>query len=323
VVLALQHSLVYRSEVDGRKLTFERAGNRGNNFYMSDSETGSHWQQIGGECFEGPMKGKRLTLVPFLLTTWGEWRGLHPQSLVLIPEEKYHDQYAAMAKRIATIAYGSNKSPDRELIGQQDSRLPNYEQVIGIEAGGAHKAYPVAALHQAPLLNDMVGARPVVLIYAANTDTTTAFSRVAGGRTLTFKASTPGLIVDDETGSAWTAYGECTAGKFKGQRLERIVPQPGLWFAWAEFNPDTEVIRARHTSAVKLVTEDNVAEKKIIAVLGATGAQAAAWSGPSSMIRTVDSLRERSPETSTEPRRRNWRSWARKSSPLTWMMSRA
>src|SRR5258706_7037595 len=32
-------------------------------------------------------------------------------------------------------------------------------------------------------------------------------------------------------------------------------------------------IRARHTSAVKLVTEDNVAEKKIIAVLGATGAQ--------------------------------------------------
>ena len=146
-----------------------------------------------------------------------------------------------MAKRIATIAYGSNKSPDRELIRQQDSRLPNYEQVIGIEAGGAHKAYPVAALHKAPLLNDMVGARPVVLIYAANTDTTTAFSRVAEGRTLTFKASTPGLIVDDETGSTWTAYGECTAGKFKGQRLERIVPQPGLWFAWAEFNPDTEV----------------------------------------------------------------------------------
>jgi Protein of unknown function (DUF3179) len=233
--------LVYRSEVGGRKLTFERAGNRGNNFYMSDSETGSHWQQISGECFEGPMKGKRLTMVPFLLTTWGEWRGLHPQTVVLVPEEKYHDQYAAMAKRIATIAYGSNKSPDRELIRQQDTRLPNYEQVIGIEAGGAHKAYPVAALHKEPLLNDKVGARPVVLIYAANTDTTTAFSRVAGGRTLTFKPTTPGLIVDDETGSTWTAYGECTAGKFKGQRLERIVPQPGLWFAWAEFNPDTEV----------------------------------------------------------------------------------
>src|SRR5467141_3262811 len=72
-------------------------------------------------------------------------------------------------------------------------------------------------------------------------------------------------------------------------------------------------IRAGHTSAVKLVMEDNVAEKKIIAVLGATGAQGGGMVRASSMIRTLDSLRERSPETSTEPRRRNWRSWARKS----------
>ena len=233
--------LVYQSEVDGRKLTFERAGNRGNNFYMSDSETGSHWQQIGGDCFEGPMKGKRLTMVPFLLTTWREWRREHPQTLVLVPDEKYQEQYAAMAKRIATIAYGSNKAPDRELIRQQDTRLPNYEQVIGIEAGGAHKAYPVTALRKEPVVNDKVGTTSVVVVYAASTETASAFSRVLGGRTLTFKAGAPGSITDNETGSSWTTLGECTAGKFKAQRLERIVPQPGLWFAWAEFNPDTEV----------------------------------------------------------------------------------
>src|ERR1700737_3351143 len=50
--------LVYRSDVDGKKLTFERAGNRGNNFFMLDTETGSHWQQIGGDCYEGPLKGQ-------------------------------------------------------------------------------------------------------------------------------------------------------------------------------------------------------------------------------------------------------------------------
>src|SRR5260221_1597126 len=48
--------LVYRSDVDGKKLSFERAGNRGNNFFMLDTETGSHWQQIGGDCLARPMK---------------------------------------------------------------------------------------------------------------------------------------------------------------------------------------------------------------------------------------------------------------------------
>ena len=236
--------LVYRSEVDGRKLTFERSGNRGSNFYMSDSETGSHWQQIGGDCFEGPMKGKRLTMVPFLLTTWSEWRDEHPQTLVLVPEEKYQEQYAAMARRIATIAYGSNKKPDRELIREQDTRLPNYERVIGIEAGGAHKAYPVTALRKEPVVNDKVGATPVLLMYSSGSDTATAFSRLVGGHALTFEVGASGSITDHETASRWTAQGECTAGKFRGQRLVRIIPQPGLWFAWAEFNPDTEVYSA-------------------------------------------------------------------------------
>jgi len=253
--------LVYRSEVDGRKLTFERAGNRGNNFYMSDSETGSHWQQIGGDCFEGPMKGKRLTMVPFLLTTWGEWRDEHPQTLVLLPEEKYQEQYAAMAKRIATIAYGSNKKPDRELTRDADTRLPNYEQVIGIEADGAHKAYPVTALRKEPVVNDKVGTMPVLLMSSSGSDTATAFSRLVGGRTLTFRVPSKEAgrsfrivmeakavgpekliwIVDNETHSDWNMYGKCIGGKLKGQKLDRIIPQPGLWFAWAEFNPDTEV----------------------------------------------------------------------------------
>jgi hypothetical protein len=233
--------LVYKSEVDGEKLTFARAGNRGNNFYMADSETGSHWQQIGGECFEGPLKGKRLTMVPFLFTTWGEWRAQHPQTLALIPESAYAEQYAGMAKRIATMPFGSNTAPGRELVRQADTRLPNYEQVIGIESGEAHKAYPAAVLSKQPIINDKVGSTPVVVAYVPSTDTTTAFSRIVNGRTLTFRSAHAGTMTDDETGSTWTTYGECTAGKLKGQKLAQLIPEPGLWFAWAEFHPDTEV----------------------------------------------------------------------------------
>jgi hypothetical protein len=190
------------------------------------------------------LKGKRLAMVPFLYTTWEEWQAQHPDTVVLVPEPAHQAEYDSMNKRISSIAYGSNQKPGRELIREQDTRLPNYEQVIGIEIHEAHKAYPVAALRKEPVVNDKIGSMPVLLVYAAASDTTTAFSRVLGGRTLTFHTAGSGTVIDSETGSKWTAYGECVEGKQKGQKLDRIIPQPGLWFAWAEFHPDTEVYAA-------------------------------------------------------------------------------
>ena len=237
--------MVFSSEVDGKKFTFELAGNRGNNFFMRDLETNSHWQQIGGDCFEGPMKGKRLTMVPFLYTTWGEWRTQHPDTLVLVPEPAYKEAYDFMNNRISNWAFGSNKKPGRELIREQDNRLPNYEQVIGIEVGNAHKAYPVSELRKESVVNDNVGPAAVLVVYISGIDTTTAFSRVLNGRTLTFRPGDAGKIVDNDTGSTWNSYGECIAGKLKGQKLDRVIPEPGAWFAWAEFHPDTEVYAGR------------------------------------------------------------------------------
>jgi hypothetical protein len=233
--------LVYSSEVEGRNLTLEWAGTRGNNFFMRDVETNSHWQQIGGDCFEGPMKGKRLKMIPFLYTTWGEWRTQHPDTLALVPEPAYQDGYDFMNKRISSVAYGSNKKPGRELIREQDNRLPNYEQVIGIEVGPSHKAYPISELKKEPVVNDKVGPAPVLLVYVAGIDTATAFFRVQNGRTLTFRPAGAGKIADNQTDSTWNAYGECIAGKSKGQKLDRVIPEPGSWFAWAEFHPDTQI----------------------------------------------------------------------------------
>ena len=236
--------LVFSSEVGGKKFTFELAGNRGNNFFMRDLETDSHWQQIGGDCFEGPMKGQRLTMIPFVYTTWGEWHTHHPDTLVLIPEPQYKEAYDFMNKRISNWAFGSNNKPGRDLIRDQDNRLANYEQVIGLEVGDAHKAYPISELKKDPVVNDKVGSSPVLLIYAEGIDTTTAFSRILNGRTLTFRAGQAGKVVDIETSSTWSPYGECIAGKWKGQKLDRVIPEPGAWFAWAEFHRDTEVYAA-------------------------------------------------------------------------------
>jgi len=70
-------------------------GLKGLNFVMRDRQTGSLWQQATGIAFEGPLKGKRLELVDFLLTTWGEWRKLHPDTLAVLPDPKYLNRYRA------------------------------------------------------------------------------------------------------------------------------------------------------------------------------------------------------------------------------------
>jgi hypothetical protein len=212
------------------------------NFVMRDRETGSAWQQATGEAFDGPLKGKRLTIVPFEITTWGEWRARHPETLALLPESRFEEQYRLMAQRVASLR-GSIRPRDATL--RDDPRLPPMTQVLGIEIGGGRKAYSLPVVEKHAIVNDQVGSAPVLLVYAASSETTTAFSRVLGGWTLTFRAAKSGgaNIVDMETGSTWTPYGECTDGMLKGSRLEPITPLPSFWFSWAQFFPDTEVYK--------------------------------------------------------------------------------
>ncbi len=226
--------------MDGKKLTFDLYGLKGMNFIMKDRETGSLWQQATGEAFEGPLKGKRLTLVNFLLTTWAEWRKLHPDTQVLVPDAQQRGQNAALPQG-AGFGRGGGFAKFHD-----DSRLPDREQVVGIDLVKAQKAYPIALLKQQAIVNDTVGSSPVLVLHSAQTQTTTAFSRMVKGRPLTFKVASPGTmdLVDNETGSKWTMYGECTSGKLKGTKLEPIIPLPSFWFSWAEFFPSTEVFSA-------------------------------------------------------------------------------
>lgn len=74
---------MFRNEAQGRELHFENAGLIGGNEVFRDRESGSRWQQSSLEAISGPMKGEHVKLYPLLLTNWGEWHKLHPDTLVL------------------------------------------------------------------------------------------------------------------------------------------------------------------------------------------------------------------------------------------------
>ena len=76
--------MVHRREIDGEPIGLGIQGALwGNAMTWWDHETGSIWSQPLGEAIAGPLTGTKLELLPSTLTSWGEWKQTHPESLAL------------------------------------------------------------------------------------------------------------------------------------------------------------------------------------------------------------------------------------------------
>lgn len=233
---------MWRSEVDGRRLTFHLAGINNQNFLLQDEETGSWWQQVTGEAVQGPMKGKRLELVFHDELSFALWKREHPEGRVLRPDdsvpwrefsESWEEETAKMP--VVTPAASGDPFGPREI-------------VVGVRAGGAARAYALSALQkQSPVL-DTIGGVPLVLVVGEDGRSVRAFEARAGGRGLQLFAKPgpgPASLVDSETGSEWSFAGEAVSGPLAGQRLPKIYVLKDYWFDWKAYNPKTTVSRLR------------------------------------------------------------------------------
>jgi hypothetical protein len=230
---------VFRAEAKGRPLVLDNAGVVAGNEVFKDRGTGSRWQQSSLEAISGPLQGTHLRLFPFLLTSWQEWRRLHPGTLVLKPLPGYADRIAEKNRMIREGLSGLGAAPDD--VTYHDDRLKPKTMVLGLDVEGASKAFPLAALERVRVVNDVLGGKPVVIVHQPASDTTTAFVARAAGKPLTFEAANAeaSTLVDRESGSRWTPYGVCVSGRLKGSTLEALVLEPEYWFAWSEFHRDT------------------------------------------------------------------------------------
>lgn len=55
------------------------------NLVMYDTATRSYWSQVLARAICGPQTGTRMSIRPFSLATWGDWRADHPGTDVLLP----------------------------------------------------------------------------------------------------------------------------------------------------------------------------------------------------------------------------------------------
>jgi hypothetical protein len=112
--------------------------------------------------------------------------------------------------------------------------------VVGVQAGGASKAYPVDALRKQNPVVDTLGGTPLLLLLADDGKSVRAFDRRLDGRALEFfrREDSPALI-DSETGSTWDFNGQAVSGALAGRRLEKIPSLKDYWFDWRAYHPDT------------------------------------------------------------------------------------
>ena len=232
---------MFRAAAKGHQLQFENAGVIGGNEVFKDRETDSRWQQSSLEAISGPLKGEHLELYPFLLTDWGEWRRLHPDTVVLKPLPGYADRIPEKNEMIRQGLSGEGSAPPGVL--RVDDRLKPKTMVLGLAVGGSDEAFPLSILRQERVINQEIGGQPVVVVHQPSSDTTTAFIARVKGTPLKFHPANAEAteLIDEQTKSRWNPYGDCNSGAFKGSQLTSLILEPEYWFAWSEFHPGTKI----------------------------------------------------------------------------------
>jgi hypothetical protein len=235
--------MVYEPRIAGQTLDFGVSGLLfDNNLVLFDRATDSLWSQMRVQSVCGSLSGTVPALKPVVQSTWAAWKAMHPETTVV-------SFTTGFARNYGVYPYGAydQVGNDSLLFPQTniDRRRPLKELVLGVVEGDATRAYPYGELGQRSAVNDVVGGRPVVVVYDAEAEMALAFDRRAGGETLTFEVADAGgfpfRLRDVETGSRWTLDGLAVDGPLAGSTIDPIATFSAMWFAWAAFHPQTEL----------------------------------------------------------------------------------
>ncbi len=196
---------------------------------MYDRQTFTLWGNLTGEPVVGKMATSdvKLKVLPMTLTTWSEWRKMHPQTKVLYLDDKFGEQWNYRYEPgLADRARAGVRFP----VWQKSKALEDKAEVYALRVNNIPKAYPIKQLIAKRIVNDKVGETPIVLVVDPESEAVRAYNRAGHLFTADLK---------DETGRKWVLSEEAlVSGE---EKLPRIPGHLSLWFAWFGFFPQTEI----------------------------------------------------------------------------------
>ena len=203
---------------------------------MQDVETGSWWQQITGKSIFGPLKGQQLEPVLSDELTFGLWKKESPAGQVLAPVAKYAKQYERdwepeVQKLPVPISFPGTALKSRDVL-------------IGLEIGGASRAYPLKTILAESPIQDRLDGTPILLVAGSDGKSVRVFVSRIEDKDVEFfrKAGTSEwALMDSVSGAEWNFQGCAVSGPSQGKCLERLNGIKDFWFDWRNYHADTTV----------------------------------------------------------------------------------
>ncbi len=200
------------------------------NKLMYDAQTHSLWNQFTGEPVTGALthSGIKLPVLPVTITSWAEWRRVHPDTRVLAPETGYTRDYRPGA------AYGRYFASSRLLfpaLPRGDATAPK-AFVFVLRMTGAEHAWALERFDGGKVINDRVGVVDIVLVGNAQTRTVRAYRRGA----LHFLSGSDADALVDDAGVRWAITEDALTAP-DGRTLPRLPGHVAYAFAFGSYFP--------------------------------------------------------------------------------------
>ncbi|GGB92759.1 DUF3179 domain-containing (seleno)protein [Dyadobacter sediminis] len=128
------------------------------------------------------------------------------------------------------------------------NKVGNDRLVIGTEANGDPKAYPIQYIGYHHQVQDVIGGKPVIVTYCTVCRTGRVFEPVVNGKKETFRLvgmdHFNAMFEDATTGSWWRqANGEAIAGPLKGHFLPELASTQTTLAQWVKMHPDSKIMQ--------------------------------------------------------------------------------
>ncbi len=257
----------YEPFVEGKKIMLDFYGLYNGVVTLCDRDTETVWLQADGTAAKGVRVGAKMKSKPLLNITWGRWKALHPDTLVMSQETEFKKYYHPDKR-----GYVDLPKMFFPTITRTDPRLPFAEMILAVaiptelrtKAEGKLlekssvkpetkelalqnvRAYPLKSLKaEADVINDVLDDTPLVAFFDEEADTAAAYSRVVDGKTLTFESrklpSGKLFFYDKETGSRWNIEGKAEEGALAGKLLTSVESHLSEWYGWVAYFPQTSI----------------------------------------------------------------------------------
>ena len=204
------------------------------NKLMYDRPTNSLWNNLTGEPVAGRLaeSGIKLELAPLVVSTWGEWKKRHPETLVLDPTK------TGFARDYEVSPYEDYFASDKTMfpVWLRSEALATKQRVYTLVLGGRPKAYPVDLLKEERVTHDTLGGVDIVLLTNAQSGAVRAYRTKA--RHFVLVSDTE--LREEPPGIRWRVREDRLESE-DGSVLERVAGHDAFWFGWFAFYPSTEI----------------------------------------------------------------------------------